>query len=1056
MSARSAAARVVPAVAAVLLAVLAPVSPAAAEPVLYRGGGPLPNEAFGTQNCVYFRGVELEWVSGLPAPEASSGNEAESATDAILSFGDVEALRYRGSPPRLQSAAYGSVHEFAVEQAGPDRVVVDFRIEVDHGCIAELKRYPLTRVDEAAPRIARLQLVERMTQAIVDAQRAREDIDHAGSARAWARALDARDKLGLARDLVSLQIDQQRIQSWAIASLPVPVEDAQRLVDESTATLGPSHEVTANTYTALAWTLRKHGRHREAIAAFRRAYELTAASQGPTFRATLRLQQAMADELAAAGLRGEAIAFAEGAYRQRVELLGPDNEETWRALAQLVALYTQVGRGDEVEPLARQGYERNRATLGETHRMTAYSLAVLGRALRGARRYEEALPLLEREHAQRVDLYGPDDPATVATLVDLADTQLRVHRIDAARATAQRAVEAVAASPRRRPPSDSLMLLQARISAAAGDVDSARAQYTRLVADFEERFGQASPYSLDARFESASVTAAAGDYASAYALYSDGIATLERVRAEGGMSVESRQALLISYADAYRRTAAVAFRLHRNDEVLRMTELSKARSLLDTLTQRRAEASAGLAPEDQARFTELAERINALQAQGLAARDDAIQRAALEVRRSELSRELSELQADLMRRSPTYARLSAVRLIDSPQRASAILPPDTVFVSYVVVPADPFRAGAAPSLLALVMSRSRPLVVVELGSAEGMEELAMRYRASLGADGRPGRGPDGSGESAVANQIAGRWLAPLRSALTGHRHLVIAPDGALATLPFETLPWGDRRLIDAFDVSYAQSLSVYALVRGRASSRSHAPHKLLAIGAPQFGTLATTPAEATRGVAVTGSARRAMSRLNADWAPLPGAMRELRSVAAVFGPERSEVVSGADATEDMLDGRNRSGDLRRFRYLLFATHGMLDPEEPALSAIVLGRASPTSGYDGYVTALEWLDYRVQSDLIVLSACSTGEGRIVMGEGVLGLPYAMFVAGNRNAILTLWAVPDASTGEFIIRFFAQVRAGKSHAEALAVVKRRFARSGRYRAPVYWAGFVLYGS
>ena len=158
----------------------------------------------------------------------------------------------------------------------------------------------------------------------------------------------------------------------------------------------------------------------------------------------------------------------------------------------------------------------------------------------------------------------------------------------------------------------------------------------------------------------------------------------------------------------------------------------------------------------------------------------------------------------------------------------------------------------------------------------------------------------------------------------------------------------------------------------------------------------------------------------------------------------------------MLDGRNRSGDLRRYRYLLFATHGMLDPEEPALSAIVLERASSTSGYDSYVAALEWLDYRVQSDFIVLSACSTGEGRLVMGEGVLGLPYAMSVAGNRNALLTLWAVPDASTGEFITRFFAQVRAGKSHAEALAVVKRQFARGGRYRAPVYWAGFVLYGS
>lgn len=142
-----------------------------------------------------------------------------------------------------------------------------------------------------------------------------------------------------------------------------------------------------------------------------------------------------------------------------------------------------------------------------------------------------------------------------------------------------------------------------------------------------------------------------------------------------------------------------------------------------------------------------------------------------------------------MRRSPAYARLNTVRLVDSPDQVRAILPADTVFVSYVVVPAEPFRPGAVSSLLALVMRRSRPLAVVELGSAEGMEELAMRYRASLGVDGGRSARADDGGMSVTARQIAARWLTPLRSFLSGHRHLVIAPDGALATLPFEALPW---------------------------------------------------------------------------------------------------------------------------------------------------------------------------------------------------------------------------------------------------------------------------
>ena len=86
-----------------------------------------------------------------------------------------------------------------------------------------------------------------------------------------------------------------------------------------------------------------------------------------------------------------------------------------------------------------------------------------------------------------------------------------------------------------------------------------------------------------------------------------------------------------------------------------------------------------------------------------------------------------------------------------------------------------------------------------------------------------------------------------------------------------------------------------------------------------------------------------------------------------------------DATEAKLQELNRSGELAKYKYLLFSAHGYLSTEEPALSALVLGQVNKAPGTDGYVTASEWPAYDLKSDLIVLSACDTGVGKVVQGK-----------------------------------------------------------------------------
>ena len=200
---------------------------------------------------------------------------------------------------------------------------------------------------------------------------------------------------------------------------------------------------------------------------------------------------------------------------------------------------------------------------------------------------------------------------------------------------------------------------------------------------------------------------------------------------------------------------------------------------------------------------------------------------------------------------------------------------------------------------------------------------------------------------------------------------------------------------------------------------------------------------------------RAFVELKNRWPELPGAEQEVTEVAALFPEQNRTIIKGRDASELRLQQLNASGQLAKYRYLLFSTHGYLSMFEPALSSVVLSQTDTTDDADGYVTASEWAGYRLNSELIVLSACDTAVGEIIQGEGITGLPYAMSVAGNRQSVLSLWPVADDGTREFMVTFFTKIRAGQAVKTALAQTKREFIVHKTFSAPIYWAPFVLYG-
>jgi CHAT domain-containing protein len=151
------------------------------------------------------------------------------------------------------------------------------------------------------------------------------------------------------------------------------------------------------------------------------------------------------------------------------------------------------------------------------------------------------------------------------------------------------------------------------------------------------------------------------------------------------------------------------------------------------------------------------------------------------------------------------------------------------------------------------------------------------------------------------------------------------------------------------------------------------------------------------------------------------------------------------------------GSLARYRALHFATHGVMVPGVPELSALVLTEAGTRgAAEDGYLTMGEVSQLAIDADFVGLSACETGLGRLYEGEGVVGLAQAFLLAGARGLAVSLWQVADESTRAFMVDTYGLVRGkGLPWARAMTEVRRRLIASPAWKEPFFWAPFVYYG-
>jgi len=341
-------------------------------------------------------------------------------------------------------------------------------------------------------------------------------------------------------------------------------------------------------------------------------------------------------------------------------------------------------------------------------------------------------------------------------------------------------------------------------------------------------------------------------------------------------------------------------------------------------------------------------------------------------------------------------------------------------------------------------------------------------------------------QAELARRFHDLLLAPVDEVLDTRDALIVVPTGTLGYLPFETLRDATGQyLVERMHVRYAQSLTVLRHLQRRSYGASRRP--LLAIGGASYGgannggdgplladarrgsTRVSTEKQASavfrsaeRRIEEGRSPRPAYRRLGYEqWPPLFGTKLEVQKLGRAIGAG-SSLLTGTAASEERIREMNEAGTLSEFRRVHFATHGIAVPEAPKLSTLVLSQTqAPDSlaARDGYLTMQEISSLDLHADVAVLSACRTGLGRIVAGEGVVNLSHAFLRAGANATLVSQWRVLDWSTQQFMTAVYRRAEAeGTTFAEAATHVKRRFIQGQfgeRNTDPLRWAPFVYYG-
>jgi CHAT domain-containing protein len=405
---------------------------------------------------------------------------------------------------------------------------------------------------------------------------------------------------------------------------------------------------------------------------------------------------------------------------------------------------------------------------------------------------------------------------------------------------------------------------------------------------------------------------------------------------------------------------------------------------------------------------------------------------------------LEAIKEVIARQNPLLSRVSQPEPADIDDVRSHLLSDDGVLLSYFMTDEQVFVFA--------IDGADKKLVKLDSSAEEVADAIAaFRKRHLL----RPGSSLRAVKQA--AKKLYAMLLAPVAERLDGKKRITVIPHGAIGALPFESLvdPKG-KYLVESFDVSYSVSATLALVLAKRSGEAGPARKGFVGMGDPVYdwaafsgGKAEGTSLASTRALELWTAASDDASDKPRGLDRLPGTARELRDISRLFGADQ-KLYLRAQANEEVA----KQGKLSGYRIVHIASHGLLSGHYSALALTL----KPNASEDGFLMNSEIAELKLDADLVVLSACRTGNTNRSWGtaEPVAGLALSLRSAGARRVVLSLWSVGDDETAKLMLEFYRPlVKSGADYASSLGAAKRKMINDSKWAHPYGWAAFVLHG-
>ncbi|MEB3885233.1 CHAT domain-containing tetratricopeptide repeat protein [Lyngbya sp. CCY1209] len=520
-------------------------------------------------------------------------------------------------------------------------------------------------------------------------------------------------------------------------------------------------------------------------------------------------------------------------------------------------------------------------------------------------------------------------------------------------------------------------------------------------------------------------------------------------------SGELRQTFFSTVQDRYQFYIELLMQLHQQNPqkgydalAFYASERSRARSLIELLTEAGADIRKGVDPELLEKERDLLRQLNEVERR----RHDLVsgnysdaELDAINEQSRTLLAQLDQLETRIRAVSPAYANLQYPEPLTLEGIQNQVLDDETILLEYAL--------GETESYLWLVTQNSITSYV--LPPRKEIETAVENFRASVTSDNTAGL----SSGLPLSEMI----LAPAAAQL-GNKRLLIVGDGVLQYVPFVALPLPDSPdtpLLVQNEIVTLSSASTVAIQRQQLANRSPADKILAVLADPVFDPddprITGTPqlASATLDELALERATRnlGLGEGGNSFPRLKFTREEAETILALVPENQRLQALDFQASREIAT----DSDLAQYQIIHLATHGLLDPKNPELSGVVLSLFDETgTPQNGFLRLGDIFNLNLPAELVVLSACQTGLGENISGEGLVGLTRGFMYAGSRRVVVSLWSVNDASTSEVMARFYQKMlEDGLDAVTALREAQLEMWNSQQWQSPYYWAAFTIQG-